>query len=303
MRSASPYEGLLEASSATHSTISILGTETHYWEYGPADAETVVVLVHGFRGDHHGLDAVVAHIKGLRIISPDLPAFGLSQPLSGHDHDIEGYALWLEAFVGALGLSGRAVVVGHSFGSIVVAAAVARGLTTPRLVLINPIAAPALAGPNRVLSKITLGFYRLARALPLALGAPLLSHWLVVRVMSLAMVKTKSPELRRWVHAQHHAHFSSYANRDSLLEGFEASISTDVSMFASQILCPTLLIGARHDPLSPVPAQERLSNAFHDAQLEILEDVGHLIHYERPREAASLMVNFMNSGTVVESAE
>jgi pimeloyl-ACP methyl ester carboxylesterase len=301
MRPASPYAALLDENPATHSTIDVLGATTHYWEYGPTDAETVLVLVHGFRGDHHGLEAVCAHIRGIRIISPDLPGFGKSAPLNGHAHDITGYAIWLEAFVGSLGLSGRAIILGHSFGSIVVSAAIARGLATPQLILVNPIAAPALAGPNAVLSKITLAFYRLARALPHALGAPLLSNWLVVRVMSLAMVKTRAPELRRWVHHQHHAHFSSYANRDSLLEGFEASIGSDVSMFAEQISLPTLLIGARQDPISPVPAQQRLATLIPDAQLELFDNVGHLIHYERPREAAELIVAFLNSGTVAES--
>lgn len=301
MRPASPYGALLDENPATHSTIDVLGATTHYWEYGPADAETVLVLVHGFRGDHHGLDAVCAHIRGIRIISPDIPGFGESAPLNGHAHDITGYAMWLEAFVGSLGLSGRAVLLGHSFGSIVVSAAIARGLDTPQLILVNPIAAPALAGPNAVLSKITLGFYRAAQALPHAFGAPLLSNWLVVRVMSLAMVKTRDPELRRWVHQQHHAHFSSYANRDSLLEGFEASIGSDVSMFAEQISMPTLLIGARQDPISPVPAQERLATLIPDARLELFDNVGHLIHYERPREAAELIVAFLNSGTVAET--
>ncbi|GHD77105.1 pimeloyl-ACP methyl ester carboxylesterase [Salinibacterium amurskyense] len=300
MKPASPYGALLDATPAKHSEIAVLGSSTHYWEYGSADADTVLVLVHGFRGDHHGLEAVCAHLRGIRIVSPDLPGFGESEPLTGHVHDIEGYALWLDAFVGQLGLSGRAYILGHSFGSIVVAAALARGLTTPQLILVNPIAAPALSGPNGVLSKITLWFYQAARALPLAIGAPLLSNWLVVRVMSLAMVKTRNPELRRWVHQQHHAHFSSYANRDSLLEAFEASIGSDVSMFAESITVPTLLIGARNDPISPVPAQERLHTLFADSQLEIFDNVGHLIHYERPREAAELIVSFLGAGTVAE---
>ncbi|MEH6780029.1 MAG: alpha/beta hydrolase [Rhodoglobus sp.] len=301
MRPASPYRALLDANPARHSTIDVLGSSTHYWEYGPESSPTVLVLIHGFRGDHHGLEAVSAHIRGIRIVSPDLPGFGESTPLSGHHHDIDGYALWLAAFLEQLGLSGRAHLVGHSFGSIVVSAAVSRGLSTPKLILMNPIAAPALSGPNGALSKLTLWYYRAARALPLAIGSQLLSNWLVVRVMSLVMVKTKDPELRRWVHQQHHSHFSSYANRDSVLEAFEASISSDVSMFAPTIATPTLLIGARNDPISAVPAQERLHSLFADSQLEIFDDVGHLIHYERPREAAQLIVTFLGAGTVAEA--
>jgi pimeloyl-ACP methyl ester carboxylesterase len=104
------------------------------------------------------------------------------------------------------------------------------------------------------------------------------------------------------VHQQHHAYFSSYANRDSVLEGFEASIGSDVSMFAEQISVPTLLIGARNDPISPVSAQQRLATLIPQAQLEIFDNVGHLIHYERPREAAELIVSFLNAGTVAESS-
>jgi len=300
MRPASPYGALLDANPARHSVIEVLGSSTHYWEYGPEDSETVLVLVHGFRGDHHGLEAVCAHLRGIRIVSPDLPGFGESAPLDGHEHNIEGYALWLGAFMGQLGVTGRAMIVGHSFGSIVVSAAIARGLSTPKLILINPIAAPALAGPNAILSKITLWFYQAARALPQTLGGPLLSNWLVVRAMSLAMVKTRNPELRRWVHQQHHAYFSNYANRSSLLEAFEASIGSDVSMFARDIAVETLLIGASNDPISPVAAQERLDGLFPHSQREIFDRVGHLIHYERPREAAELIVQFLNAGTVAE---
>jgi pimeloyl-ACP methyl ester carboxylesterase len=40
---------------------------------------------------------------------------------------------------------------------------------------------------------------------------------------------------------------------------------------------------------------------FPHAQLEIFDGVGHLIHYERPREAAELIVSFLKTGTVAES--
>ena len=63
-------------------------------------------------------------------------------------HSIEGYARWLIAFVDALGLTGKAVVLGHSFGSIISSQAIVLGLDTPRLILINPIAISGLEGPK-----------------------------------------------------------------------------------------------------------------------------------------------------------
>ena len=294
----SPYATLLDATPVRDDTVEVLGSSTRYWDYGPADARTTVVVVHGYRGDHHGLEPVVAQLRGLRIISPDLPGFGESTPLIGHDHDIAGYSAWLAEFVDRLGLTGTAVILGHSFGSIVSSAAVAAGLRTPRLILVNPIAAPALEGPNAFMSKVTLGWYRLGQALPERLGRSLLSSWPIVRFMSVFMSETNDRELRRWIHGQHHTYFSGYANRDTVVEGFQASISSDVSMFAASIPVPTLLIGADRDPITSVADQRTLGTLFPDARLEILEGVGHLVHYERPREAAALIVAFLGDGSL-----
>ncbi len=293
----SPYAELLAATPVRVRSIEVEGRTTRYWDYGPEDPATTVVVVHGYRGEHHGLEPVVAHLEGLRIISPDLPGFGESDPLVGR-HDIAGYAQWLRAFLDALQLGRSAVIVGHSFGSIVVAAAVAGGLAAGRVILINPIAAPALRGPNAFLSRLTLLYYRTGRALPEGLGAALLGNWLIVRFMSVFLAKTKDRKLRRFIHDQHHTYFSRYANRDSVVEGFEASIGSDVSMFADRIAQPTLLIGADSDPITTVAAQRRLQTLFPDARLTILEGVGHLVHYEKPREAAAAIVAFLEDGRV-----
>lgn len=296
----SPYESLLSAVPVRAESVEVLGSTTRYWVYGEDDAAVTLVVVHGYRGEHHGLEPVVAHLRGIRVVSPDLPGFGESAPLVGRRHDIAGYSAWLAAFVAALGLEGSPVL-GHSFGSIVVSHSVAAGLQTSRMILVNPIAAPALSGPNGFMSRLTLLYYRLGRALPERLGSALLSNWIIVRFMSLVMLQTKDPGLRRFIHDQHHTYFSRYANRDSVLEGFEASISSDASMVAERITVPTLLVGADKDPITTVAAQERLAALFPDARLELIPGVGHLVHYEKPREAARAIVDFLGAGRVAEA--
>ncbi|HWR86495.1 MAG TPA: alpha/beta hydrolase [Rhodoglobus sp.] len=294
----SPYAALLAATPVRSRSADVLGARTAYWEYGPEDAATTIVAVHGYRGEHHGLEPVVAHLSGIRIVSPDLPGFGESDALPDRAHDIAGYAAWLDAFVSALGVRGSAVILGHSFGSIVVAAAVAGGLPAPRVILVNPIAQPALQGPKGILSRLTLLYYRLGRALPERLGTDLLGNPLIVRFMSQVLVQAKDRPTRAWVHDQHRQYFSRYANRDSVVEGFEASISSDVSMFAPRIAAPTLLVGAERDPITTVVAQRRLVELFPDARLVLIPGVGHLVHYEKPREAAQAIVEFLGAGAV-----
>jgi len=289
---ASPYAEQLARIPVRAHRVDVDGTETAWWEYGESDAP-VLVLVHGFRGDHHGLEPVVAQLPGFRIISPDLPGFGESATFSEGPHDIDAYARWLAAFIGAIGLVGPYDLLGHSFGSIVSSAAVARGLAPERLVLVNPIGAPALEGPRGVMTRLAVLYYRTAAALPERAGYALLANGAIVRVMSVTMAKTRQKPLRRWIHDQHDRYFSAFGDRDAVLEAFRASVSHDVSEYAADIHAPTLLVAAERDDVTPLDAQHRLVTRFPDAKLEVIPEVGHLIHYETPGDAAARILRFL----------
>ncbi|MET4158098.1 alpha/beta hydrolase [Agromyces sp. PvR057] len=291
---ASPYAEQLARIPVSEHRLDVDGTETSWWEYGPADAP-VLVLVHGFRGDHHGLEPVVAQLPGFRIISPDLPGFGASGTFASGAHDLDAYTEWLGAFIRAVGIDGPYTLLGHSFGSIVTSAAVARGLAPERLILVNPIGAPALEGPRGVMTRLAVLYYRAAAALPERPGFALLRNGAIVRVMSVTMAKTKSKALRRWIHDQHDTYFSAFGTRDSVLEGFTTSVSHDVSEVAADIHVPTLLIAAERDDVTPLSAQHRLVTLFPDARLEVIPEVGHLIHYETPSAAAAMILAFLGS--------
>lgn len=291
----SPYASQLDAIPVRRDEVEVLGSLTRYWTYGPPDATTTVVIAHGYRGEHHGIEPIIAQLPGIRFIGPDLPGFGESTPLTEVDHSVQGYARWLTAFVRALGLEGEAVILGHSFGSIAASSAVADGLGTRALVLVNPIAISGLSGPRQLVTRATVFYYDLAGRLPERVGHRLLNNWLIVRFMSVSLAKTKDRALRRWIHNEHHTFFSRYTNRDTVVEGFRASISTDVSAFAARIRVPTLLVAAELDDITPVSAQYDLRMAIPDATLRIIPGVGHLIHYETPHIAAEAITAFLRA--------
>lgn len=300
MTVASPYSADLAELPTDRAEVALLGGTTVYWRYGSDTAATTIVMVHGFRGDHHGLEPVLARLLAggadVRVIAPDLPGFGESTPMTARAHDIDGYAAWLDAFLEAVGLRGSAIVLGHSFGSIVASSAVAGGLPTPLLILVNPIAAPALAGPRGVMTRLAVLYYWLGARLPRPLGFGILRNRAIVRIMSITMAKTKDPELLRFVHDQHDRYFSAFANRDTVLESFRASVAHDVSEFAERITVPTLLIAADRDDITPVAAQYSLVQRFAKARLHVIHGVGHLIHYETPDEAASVIRSAIENG-------
>jgi pimeloyl-ACP methyl ester carboxylesterase len=281
----SPYAaGLARTPVARHDTV-VDGVPVAWWEYGrPGDGPTLL-LVHGFRGDHHGLEPVVSYLPGVHVVAPDLPGFGASAPLPGA-HSIDGYARWLRAFVATVGLDGSVVVVGHSFGTIVAAKALADGMPAARAILINPIAAPALAGPNALGTRLASLFYVVGAALPEPIGAALLKSRVISRGAGAVLAKTKDRSLRAWIHNQHDRFFSGYANRRVVLEAFHASVDHDVSEWADRLQLPVHLVAAEHDDITALADVRKLQALLPDATIAVIPDVGHLVHYETPRAAA-----------------
>jgi pimeloyl-ACP methyl ester carboxylesterase len=286
-----PHLDLPASTRIVEGEIRVFGSRTRYWEYGPTDAARTIVAVHGYRGDHHGLEPIVAHLGGIRVISPDLPGFGDSTPMTGERHSVEGYGRWLRGFLDALALTGRAVLLGHSFGSIVVAHAVADGLQTPAVILVNPITTdPAKVGGIAA----TRLFYAIGRRLPEGAARAWLGHPLVVSGMSVKLAKTRDRELRRFIHDQHRRYFSRFASRATVVEGFDASLSADVTAVASRLAMPVLLIAGERDEIAPLEGQRDAVGVFPDARLVVIPGVGHLIHYETPDAAADAIRAFLD---------
>lgn len=274
--------------------IEVLGSFTSYWEYGPSDARWLIVAAHGYRGEHHGLEPVIAHLPGVRVIVPDMPGFGESSPLTEAPHSIAGYADWLEAFLDQLHVLGKAVLLGHSFGSIIASQAVSTGLNTPGMILMNPIAISGVKGPKRFSTWLTVKFYRTAAKLPERLAKRMLGNWAVVQFMSVILAKTKDRALRKWIHQEHHRYFNNFSDSRTVSEAFEASVSQNVGDVAEKIGVPTLLIAAELDDITPISANYALAKTIPNAKIVVLEGVGHLIHYEQPELAAEAITEFLN---------
>jgi len=305
-----PYAALVGGTPVRDVDQEIRGVRAHIRVYGDAAAPRRMVFLHGLRGDHHGLEPIVAHLvrqcPDLQVWVPDLPGFGASEPLPDGVHDVAGYAAWTAELLAAVipgedavipegDIEKDVVLAGHSFGSIVAAATVAASdaPAVRGLVLVNPIATAALEGPKRVLSAVTVGVHRLAAALPEAVGTALLRHPLFTRIASVAMVTTGDRELRRWIHAEHDRYFSGFADRRTLLEAFHASVGTDVAAYAPRISAPTLLVASENDDVAPLPSQRVLEAMFADARLAVVPRVGHLAHYEAPDVVARETAGFL----------
>ena len=282
------------ARSKQHS-IQVLDTVTRYWSY-PSNRSNakVIIFIHGYRGNHHGLEAIAGALEDFNVIIPDLPGFGQSTPFAG-EHTIEAYSNWLGELIQKLAPKEKPILLGHSFGSIICSAFASKTEAIELLILENPVSAPALKGPNAPVTKIAQAFFAIAGALPLRQGEWLLKSWPMVRGMSIIMTKSWHRELRSWVHAQHDANFNDFANRRVAIEGYRASVSKNVSDYAAEFKVPTLLIiGSRDDVTSPKQQYAMAMKMTTPHSISEHIGVGHLTHYEIPREVAEDIRQFVN---------
>ena len=279
---------------AVRHTAEIDGKLCVYYEYPSiGNSDKTLVMIHGYRGNHRGLQAIAAGLTKYRVIIPDLPGFGESEHLKT-THSIQAYSDWLHKFLGVLQLTDKAHLMGHSFGSLVVGFYSTQH-TPISVSLVNPVSSPALEGQRAALTNLTKIYYSLASALPNALGQWLLRSKLAVMVMSVVMAKTKQRTLRRWIHSQHLANFSDFANVAVATEGYEASISMDLSKLAGLISSPVLVVAATLDDVTDINTQRRVSEMYPNSTYREIQGVGHLVHYEAPDQAARFITEFLDN--------
>jgi 3-oxoadipate enol-lactonase len=67
----------------------------------------------------------------------------------------------------------------------------------------------------------------------------------------------------------------------------------DTRALLKQIHCPTRIIGAEHDLLTPMAGSEYLSSEIPGAELRVIPDSGHGVFIERPDELYRLILEFL----------
>lgn len=287
-----------------------------------------LLLIHGFRGDHHGMALIVDALPEFEVFVPDLAGFGATPPLRRAagaaagalpdqqvlaEHTLGAYARFVEALAEALELGAADVLVGHSFGSIIVAAHAAQTGPTahaaqtspathspqPRrwagLALFAPISNDIFTGSLLPGAAAVDLYYRASRWLPERAAQALLRSSLAQAVTNVSMIVTRDPDQVAYIRDQHRQHFSGYADPHTLLQAYWASSRHTVTEFADRLELPVLLAPGAQDQLSTPAGQRRLRRMIPGAHTEVLCETGHLLHYEKPAQAARALRRFISS--------
>jgi pimeloyl-ACP methyl ester carboxylesterase len=245
----------------------------HYVEYGSSDGEPVVFL-HGWPDSWFSFSRVLPLLpQTLRSVAVDLRGFGDSdRPLL--DYSIPEMAADIVAFLDALEI-GRAMLVGHSFGSFVARQlAIAHPDRVTAMVLIGT----GFATANSVTKEVQGTLQDLPDPIPEEFARDFQSSTVhhPVPPEFFERIVTESLKLppRLWRLAL-----------DRLLE-------YDDTDQLSRIEVPTLLLWGDRDALFSRSDQDRILAALPDGQLAIYEETGHCPNWERPDRVSADIAEF-----------
>lgn len=276
-------------------TKTIDGRDVNYWTYHDHKLPTIV-MVHGITGNHKGFQYIAPLLPEFHIIAPDLLGFGASDLPEREDWSVEGLARQTNAFVRSLNLPQPPIILGHSMGGLVVSAMVDQ---SPELfgdvILISPVPTPVRANDRRRPGAILAALqYRLGARSQL-IEKHIVKSRPISRVLTKFMMKTTDKELQQAI-TEHH-----FDNLDYISDvEFYSKLYADISRRGAVDYAATLrekrvaLIVGDSDNVTPLPEELKLRDAIKPDTFAVIEDVGHLIHYEKPHEAAATIKAFLS---------
>jgi pimeloyl-ACP methyl ester carboxylesterase len=261
----------------------------HYRDEGNRADSTPIVLIHGTAASLHTWEAWVKELKQThRVISMDLPAYGLTGPNKTGDYSQEYYAQFMHHFLEKLDVK-KCILGGNSLG----------GAIAWRY---------ALNYPTEV-SKLILidaaGYPMESKSVPMAFqlaGVPVLNNifqfvtprFIVQKsIENVYADKTKvEPELvDRYFNLALRA-----GNRQAFIERmstFKTLLNDSTYLQIKNIKTPTLILWGDKDLLIPLTVAENFHADLPNDTLVVLKNLGHTPMEENPKQSLQVLINFL----------
>lgn len=230
-----------------------------------------LLFIHGYRGNHLGLAEIAAELSDYEIHSPDIAPAG-TVPFK--KYDMPTYTKFIADYISKHHLD-HPILVGHSLGSIIAAATAEKypDLLNEKLILLAPIS-----------SKPTKFF---ANLVPLTTILPTkLIDYLTTRYLFVPHDRT----LFKKALATTHACAAVYTSRKDVAAAGKFSASHSIRDF--QFQKHTLIVAGEKDRLMPLSKTKALTEDYH-AELKIIQGAGHILNYEKPKQTAAAIAEFL----------
>jgi pimeloyl-ACP methyl ester carboxylesterase len=284
-------------------TLSVMGLRTRVLEDGDAGRGDPVVMIHGVGAWAENWREVMGPIAstGRRAIACDLPGFGESESPGDVAHFGPRDAFY-PRFVGALldelGIP-SAHLVGSSMGGAVV---YTEAVTQPARIRSLTLAAGGGVGTE-------VAFFLRLCTLP---GMPLVARVFGRPEQARNVLRTCFYDARRipeslYEEAERYGYpsfgeFVSALRSGVTLGGVKPSVRDYWLAQAPRYQGPVLVIWGRQDAVLPVAAAADAREVLPQAQIQLIDDCGHLPMIERPDEFLGVLLPFLDRAEAAAAA-
>jgi len=265
------------------------GMRVHWRDEGCRDCPAIILL-HGANSSLHTFEPMIAELAGeYRIITYDQPGHGLTGPHPRNDYTAAGMFEALNAVANAARLD-RFYLGGNSMGGWV---AWRYALNYPErvegLILIDAAGAPLREGESA--PPLNLGF----RLLRNPLLRPLLSQITPRSLVQKSLQETVSdPSIVTNAMVDRYWELLRFpGNRRASALRANADREAEVFDRISDITAPTLLLWGAEDRLIFPSAATTFDERLPNAEVVILDDVGHIPMEEAPAATANAIRRFL----------
>lgn len=264
--------------------LPLMGMQVHYRDEGNVLDSTPLLLIHGTSSSLNTFEKVVRRLRRTRrVITVDMPAFGLTGANPTNEYSYAYYNQFLDSFLTALKVN-QCDIGGNSLGG-----GIAWQFTTAhpekvrKLILIDATGYPVLN------MKGSLGF-KLA-------STPIINNLLLIITpkalvrKSLTTIYYDSAMVTNEQVDRFHDMAISVGNRKALLSMFKKGLEQEPEKIKT-ITKPTLIIWGDKDNLIPVANAHLFEKDIKGSKLVILPNIGHVPMEEAPKQVAELIAAF-----------
>jgi pimeloyl-ACP methyl ester carboxylesterase len=266
--------------------IEVGGQQVHYRDEGPRDDPAPIVLLHGTSSSLHTWEGWSAALRDTRrVVSFDMPGFGLTGPNASDDYSDAMYVRFVLAVLDALKLQ-RVVLGGNSLGGAIAwETAVAAPDRVLQLILVDA------AGYAFVPKVVPLGF-RIAMSPALsALTGRLLPRSAVEN--SLRSVYGHPERITPELVDRYAAMTRREGNRRALGQRMAQIDRGENAAGIATLRVPTLILWGGQDRLIPPENAARFERDIKGSTLVIFNDLGHVPQEEDAQRTVAAVQRFL----------
>lgn len=266
-----------------------MGMNVHYRDEGNALDTIPLVLIHGTSSSLHTWEKVISILntnsyENKRVITLDMPAFGLTGPNPENKYDYENYNAVIDSLLIKLKVN-HCMIGGNSLGGgIAWHFAVAHPKKVNKLILIDA------SGYPKKNEKGSLGF-KIAQI-------PVINNLLLYITPKFLIQKSiegvyfNKSLIQEATVTRYHELLLCEGNRSAALSLFKHPFVQNTAWIKT-IKTPTLILWGREDGLISVENTKLFNQDIQNSKVVVLDNVGHVPNEEAPQAVADAIYDFI----------